>query len=83
MTKTTTPTDTSPPTTMRIYRIDCEGYAGLPEPTKTVEAAYFQHDEEFTVFKDANGKAVLAIKSKIVRMIERAEPARADGSEEV
>lgn len=71
-------------TTTNTYHIEYEGIGGLPAPTKAVEAACFQHDEEFTVFKDTNGKAVLSIKSRIIRTIERvkSEHAEVDSSQE-
>lgn len=61
---------TSTPTT-HTYRISCEGVGGLPAPDKDVEAAYFQQDGQFTVFKDAANAAVFSVQNRALISIER------------
>lgn len=74
----TTITGTLKPAEIHNYRIICEGVGGIPAPDKTIEAAYFQQDGQFTVFKDGEGAAVFAVKNDVLLCIERLAPARAD-----
>lgn len=75
MTKTNTTTYTTTytpkPSAIYTYRISCEGVGGLPAPDKDVEAAYFQQDGEFTVFKDGVNAAVYSVKNSVLLTVER------------
>lgn len=66
-------------TTTHTFRVSIEGAGGYPAPDKEVEAAYFQQDEGFTVFKDTEGGAVYSVKNSVLLTIERLDakqPAR-------
>lgn len=74
----TTITGTFRSAEIHSYRIVCEGVGGLPAPDKTIKAAYFQQDGQFTVFKDGEGAAVFAVKNDVLLSIERLAPTQAD-----
>ncbi|MEV4861436.1 hypothetical protein [Streptomyces ossamyceticus] len=72
-----TNTITKTPTT-HTFRVSIEGAGGYPAPDKDVQAAYFQQDEGFTVFKDAEGGAVYSVKNSVLLTIERLAPKRSE-----
>jgi len=75
MTQTNTTTKTR---TTHTFRVSIEGAGGYPAPDKEVEASYFQQDEGFTVFKDADGGAVYSVKNSVLLTIERLDSKQFD-----
>lgn len=67
--------------TMQTFRVMVEHTGGsIPVPQR-VEAAYFQHDDGFIAFKDADNKVVYYVRSGAVVSIERLD-AQQDGQKD-